>query len=133
MTKKGSAARAVRHLVAALEVVRRFETHKEAHAWYSERDLPIPSNCLVRGNPPLSIDHTDNSKDDIVRWDLGYQGRARKYGTFLVCRALALELNNPRAITDGQLTSIFGRVLATRTPPRIEKADFEALLSLFRY
>jgi len=133
MTKKGSAAKGMRHLVAALEVLHRFNTHKEAQAWYLERGLPLPGNCLVRGNLPLSVDHTDRFTQDVRRWDLGYQARVRAHGTFLVCRALALELHKPRAITDDQLKSIFGRddVPGTRTPPSIPKSNFDALLSLF--
>src|ERR1035441_4594480 len=45
MTKKGSTAPGVRHLVAALEVIHRFETHKEGYAWYQGQGLSIPSNC----------------------------------------------------------------------------------------
>jgi hypothetical protein len=131
MTKKGSAAPGVRHLVAALEVIHRFETHKDGYAWYLGQGLSVPSNCLVRENSPLSIDHTDHAKDDVERWDLGYQLRVRRYGTFLACRPLAMEIHNPGAISDDQLISIFGRVPATRTPPAIERAEFEALLLLF--
>ncbi len=130
MTKK--TPRGVRHLVAALEVIHRFETHRKAREWYSETGLPIPSNCLILGNPPLSIDHTDRSNDDVRRWDLGYHRRVRKHGTFLVCRTLAMDLNSPHAITDDQLISIFGRVPGTRTPPTIEKVQFDSLLSLFK-
>jgi hypothetical protein len=131
MTKKGSAEPGGRHLVAALEVVRRFETHEEARAWYTAQGLAIPSNCLVRGNPPLAIDHTDHWEDDVGRWDLGYQLRARRWGAFLACRTLAVELHNPHTITDDQLELIFGRIPGTRTPPRIEKEEFDDLLALF--
>jgi hypothetical protein len=57
--------------------------------------------------------------------------RARKWGAFLACRALAVELHNPHTITDDQLELIFGRIPGTRTPPRIEKEEFEDLLALF--
>jgi hypothetical protein len=131
MTKKGSAERGVRHLVAALEVIRRFETHKEAQGWYTEQCLATPSNCLVRGNPPLAVDHTVHWEDDVGRWDLGYQLRARRYGAFLACRALVVEIHNPYAITDDQLKSVFGRIPGTRTPAAVGKEAFKALLALF--
>ena len=131
LTKKGSGIKGMRHLVAALEVVSRFENHKNASAWYLQRGLPIPSNCLVRGNEPLSIDHTDHHQKNVELWDLSYQLRARKNGTFLVCKSIAKELYDPRAISDNELRSIFGRIPATRTPPAVKNVEFEDLLSFF--
>lgn len=75
MTKKHAAGHGLRHLVAALEVVHRFGSHREASEWYVQQVLPLPSNCLVRQNPPLTIDHTDHGngrETDTCRWDLRY-------------------------------------------------------------
>jgi hypothetical protein len=46
-------------LVAILRVLRRFETHADAAEWYRKRGLPLPSNCMVPGNPPLPLEKTD--------------------------------------------------------------------------
>lgn len=115
-------------LVAALEVIERFESHEAAAAWYRKNGLRPPSNCMVRGSTPLGLDHTAHPEKDLRRWDLGYWKRTRLTGVFLVCRALALELNAPPLLRSDDLTSIFGRPPATRNPPGIAEAQFDALL-----
>jgi len=130
VTTKGSAATGLRHVVAALQVIARFDSHRAAAEWYKSMALPVPSNCLVPGNPPLDIDHTDGGKppaSDLRRWDLTYQLRTRRCGTFLVCKPLKIELHKPPTITEQELKSIFGKVPATRTPPAIKRAEFDEL------
>jgi len=78
-------AKETRYIVAALEVIVRFESHGKAAEWYRDRSLPLPSNCLVRGNSPLSLEHTDGGKPkqhDLQRWDAKYWSRARRNGVW---------------------------------------------------
>jgi hypothetical protein len=134
VTNKGSITRDRRHIVAVLEVRERFETHQAASLWYSSRRLMLPSNCLVRGNPPLDVDHTDGGlprHNDVRRWDAKYQLRVRRTGVFLVCSPLQpIELHDPTPVTDDELISVFGRVPPLRTPPPITQRQFEMLLDV---
>src|SRR5438552_3680384 len=45
-------------LIALLRVVHRFESHNDAAAWYRDRGLPLPSNCMVNGNPCFPYEMT---------------------------------------------------------------------------
>jgi hypothetical protein len=129
-------------LVAILRVIQRFESHKQAAAWYQGKGLPLPSNCMVEGNDPLSYGMTIGvippdrfgeglSTDEILRkWDLGYKLRARKNGAFLACEAEFLELNQPPIITEAAMLQIFGRTPPTLTPPSISESEYMALRSL---
>lgn len=129
-------------LVAILRVIQRFESHKQAAAWYLDKGLPIPSNCMVEGNAPLPYDMTIGaippnkfgvglSTDEVLRkWDLGYRLRARKNGVFLACEAGFLELNQPPIITEAAMLQIFGRTPPTLTPPSINESEYAALCTL---
>jgi len=119
-----------RRAVAALEVLEQFESHKQAAGWYRGRGRPVPSNCLVPGNEPLSLDHTAHPMRDLREWDLGYWARTRRNGVFLACRVLFRELTIPPVVTDDDLVAIFGYVPATLNPPRIAAEQFDALLVL---
>lgn len=131
----------VRHLVALLEVIYRFEDHADAAEWYRRKDVRLPRNCLVRGNPPLPLDQTnglrarDRCRFEISRgpkvavrnWDAAYWKRAAQCGVFLACKPLFRELQAPPLITHEQMVHIFGRVPGTQTPPRITRREFTAL------
>ena len=54
ITTKGSyLGRRERHwrLTSVLQVLHRFASHEQAASWYRERNLALPSNCMVAGNP----------------------------------------------------------------------------------
>lgn len=130
-----------RRLVAIVKVKHRFNSHREAATFYLKQNLPLPNNCLVRDNDPLPFEMTggnfpkefsdiSDERKLIKKWDLSYQKRARKYGTFLVCETEFLELHNPPILTDEDLLEIFGRIPPTLTPPPITGIQFEALSEL---
>lgn len=125
-------------LVAILEVMKRFESHREAAKSYLESDLPLPNNCMVADNPHKPYEMTGGmdaerfggaaNDDELVRkWDLSYKMRSRKYGTFLACKAEYLELHNPPILTDDFMMETFGRIPPTLTPPPITFEQFEAI------
>lgn len=119
-------------LTAILKIVRRFKTHKIASEWYISKGLELPSNCIVGGNYPLPLEMTSN-KDNyptVERWDAVYKMRARKYGVFLSCRPIFLELHNPPVITEEMMFIAFGKVPVTRTPPRISNEEYYKLTRL---
>ena len=130
-----------RRLVAIVKVIHRFDSHKEAAVFYLNQNLPLPNNCLVRDNDPMPFEMTggnfpkefsdiSDEQELIRKWDLSYQKRARKYGTFLVCETNFLELRNPPILTDENLLKVFGRIPPTLTPPPITELEFEALSEL---
>jgi hypothetical protein len=125
-------------LVAILRVLRRFDSHEEAAAWYSEQGLPLPSNCMVSGNDRLPFDMTGGFPPKIAKtelqtdvgmrvWDRDYKERAGKWGAFLVCDACFLELYEPPVITREMMLSIFDETPQTQNPQPIKAEQFEAL------
>ena len=116
-------------LVAILKVIRRFKTHREASKWYINEGLDLPRNCIVPGNNPLSLAMTSNKDKypSVERWDATYKIRARKYGVFLVCKSIFLELHKPPAITEEMFYSVFGRIPGTQNPPKISDDEYNNL------
>src|SRR2546421_4771794 len=129
-------------LVAILRVIQRFESHNQAAAWYRDKGLPLPSNCMVEGNDPLPYDMTIGlippnrfgeglTTEEILRkWDLGYKLRARKNAIFLACEAEFLELHQPPIITEAVILRTFGRTPPTLTPPPISESEYDGLCTL---
>jgi hypothetical protein len=46
------------HLIAILQVEEVYGTHQIGQNEYKKANLPIPSNCMVEGNPPFDFDKT---------------------------------------------------------------------------
>lgn len=132
-------------LVALLSIIKRFESHAEAAAWYRDRSLELPSNILVPDNKPEPLEHTSRTMPAgareafartgdrhlaILKWDAAYQQRVRQHPTVLVTEPLYVDVQTPHVLTESDMRRIFGRVLWTRTPPVIQPAEF-ALLRRF--
>lgn len=112
------------YLTAMLEVVQRFESHASAADWYRAMGVPLPSNCMVAGNPPLPLSHTEGlgaGCTELKEWDEFYQERAHKHGVLLRCNSLFQSLEAPPAITRDDWQAWIGRMPATRTPPPISE------------
>ena len=86
-------------LTAILEVIKQFKSHDKAAEWYQRQGLGLPSNCMIRGNPPRRLAETSNPKNRVERWDAFYWKRIRETPVFLVCRPLFLELDDPPVLT----------------------------------
>lgn len=117
-------------LVAVLEIVERFETHRDAAGWYRTRG-GLPSNAVVDGNPPLPVAltlHHGRAHEDA--WDAVCVERAAECGTLLACTAHVLDLYDPPVVTEEDLLAIFGTAPNTRTPPEISDAALDRLLAL---
>jgi len=132
-------------LVAVLRVVRRFESHPQAAAWYADQGLPLPSNCLVEGNAPKPFELTNrmppadvkarllgeaDSEKAIRLWDAGYRRRVAQYPVVLATQPEFLELHRAPKVHHQELLSIFGRIPATLNPPAIGCHQLDALLQL---
>jgi hypothetical protein len=141
---------------AILEVFQRFTSHQEAAKWYHDRQLNLPSNCIVPNNPPLPLDKSIrrlsnssvpielparytkrqlpllNSNPVLFKWDQGYQERVKKWGVFLICKHLhPVELHNPPVITRKSMIEIFDKV-PTRTPRKVTSEAFDKFKGLYR-
>src|SRR5262249_11813717 len=112
-------------LTAILQVLKRFESHKDAAAWYREHGLDLPSNCMVAGNPPIPLDQTSAPHDSVKEWDRVYRFRARECPVFLACNAVHLELHNPPTVKKQMMLDVFGRFPATQNPPSITPKQYD--------
>ncbi len=117
-------------LVAVLEVARRFETHAAAARWYRAEGLPLPSNCVARGNPPVPLPFTMDHGKLADTWDATCIHRAAEVGTLLACRPRYLRLRRPPPLFEEDFLRLFGRVPNTRTPPEITSRALDELLRL---
>ncbi len=132
-------------LVAVLRVVHWFSAHAMAAEWYREHGLPVPSNCMVEGNPPLPLERTggpakadlkkigdEPDPERVVRaWDHGYRTRAGKWGAFLACEPAWMDLWDPPILTPRAAADVFaGRMPPTQNPPRISPEAFARLVEI---
>jgi hypothetical protein len=132
-------------LVAVLRVMERFGSHDEAAIWYRRKGVPLPSNCLVDGNPPEPFEITNASPPAEVKtrvlaerdprrtirlWDATYRRRISRWPVFLACEAEFLELKAPPRLSKKDMTTIFGRIPSTLNPPRISCGELEHLIRL---
>jgi hypothetical protein len=132
-------------LVAVLKVAERFESHELASEWYDLQGCPLPSNCVVEGNPPRPfhltngrppadvakrIDGTRDPATAIRLWDATYRGRVTRWPVFLACESEFLELVSPRQLHRDQMIAVFGRIPGTLNPPEIACGQLDQLLQL---
>jgi hypothetical protein len=127
-----------RRLTAVLEVMAVLPSHAAAARWYRDRDLPLPSNCMVVGNPPKPLDQSHRKHrgggcgGGLARhWDAAYRRRAALHPAFVVCRPLFLDLSwGAPVVEDEHLVSAFGKVPGTRNPGVLPGEGFRRLLRL---
>lgn len=119
-----------RRLVAVLRIRERFDSHEEAAAWYRELGLPLPSNCMVKGNDPIPYDQTVQDQPDLVRWDLGYRARTRAHPMFLATDAVYCNVLDPPIVSNDVLMEAFGRRPGTRNPGRVPEEQALRFLDL---
>ena len=133
-------------LVAVLQVVQRFASHDDAAAWYGQQAKPLPSNCLVDGNPPKPFELTNGdppaevkkrmaaAKHDLVGvirlWDATYRQRVVHWPVFLATALEFLALNSPPQLRETQMRAVFGGIPSTLNPPRITFQQLERLMQL---
>ncbi|WP_309720282.1 hypothetical protein [Armatimonas sp.] len=133
-------------LTAVLEVLKRFEDHESAAAWYSGQGFPIPGNCIVPENPPLPLEKTvgfyfaddealgkkvKRVPEQVAEWDRFYADRVSVCSLMLACKPLYTELHSPPAFDSKEAEAIFleyGKMPGTLNPPAISPADFHRLM-----
>jgi hypothetical protein len=118
-----------RRLTAVLRVRERFDDHEQAAVWYRAHDLPLPSNCMVNGNPPIPYERTVQDSPEET-WDRSYRARAWRCPVFLVTQALFRELHEPPVVTEEMMEEAFGRVPGLLTPPGYPEDRVRRLLEL---
>jgi hypothetical protein len=135
-------------LTAILEVCECCPSHLDAAQWYRRRQIGLPTNCMVPGNPPLPLDKTERYSEvsisfpfhacsperllpvldsTLLKWDQGYQDRATACGIFLICNPLFRELYDPPIVTRDALMKIFQKIPGTRNPGDISEEKFRQL------
>ena len=133
-TKKGYPGYPQEHwrLTAVLQVIRKFRSHGKAATWYENNNVKLPNNCMVRNNPPVGLHRTSNADNypTVEQWDTIYLERVKKTPVFLVCLPLYLELVCPPVLTEAHLFEAFGRLPATRNPPKITEDECRRLTSM---
>lgn len=117
-----------RRLVAVLRIKHSWSTHQEAAAWYRAQKLPLPGNCMVRGNEPLPLDYTDRYQDDLRAWEAHYWQVARKHGDFHACEKIFCDVNAPPRLTNRQLVEWFGMIPDPRDPQPLAAKKFILML-----
>jgi hypothetical protein len=136
-------------LVAALEVIEKVPSHEAAAAWYQAHDEPVPSNCMVPGNPPLPVEQTTGlpaegagmqqawnqnapPPDTLDEWDAHYRARALKYPGFVMTRPIvACRLLTPRIVERDQVKKFFDvqRVPGTQRYKLLSDREFDGLVA----
>jgi hypothetical protein len=140
------------HLIAILQVEEVYGTHQIGQNEYKKANLPIPSNCMVEGNPPFDFDktagnfktksqqktfikRTEEQKLDIGKrllksWDEHYLEKSKKWECFVKTRPIYVNIHNPTQILNSDFEYIFGKIPNTRTPNKISKKQLIELAKL---
>jgi hypothetical protein len=147
ITKKDFYGEAFKHwrVIARLKILKRFDTHPDAAAWYRREIGKLPSNCMVAGNPPLPLSYTSRGASDcaqgcgstaasLEKWNEHYQKRADTIPVFLTCKAMWKELSSPAILTDAEACRILKswERVRSRLPIKITGAELEALENIRR-
>ncbi len=129
-----------RRLTAVLRVNRVFRSHREAAEWYAACGMPLPSNCMVRGNGPKPLQESHRHhrhgaclQGEVLlrRWDAAYRLRSLQFGAFVVCETLFKDLSwGAPVVEDGHLREAFGRLPGTQNPGVLPAGDLRKLLDL---
>lgn len=131
-------------LVAVLVVERLFPSHERAAEWFRERDMPLPVNLMVPGNPARPIDqsvratiggsdgaksgggqgeeaqrHRGCARSEHAAWNAEYLARAAKHPRVVGCSKLHCDPHaSAPIVTDDDLSAVFGKVPSTQNPGR---------------
>jgi hypothetical protein len=132
-------------LVAVLKVIQRFDSHEEAAIWYTQQGLSLPSNCLVKDNPPKNFELTNrnppvevkekmaaekNFERTVRLWDAAYRSRVARWPVFLATEPLFLDVKNPPELNREDFETTFGGLPGTLNPPEITCSQLDALLQI---
>lgn len=114
-----------RRLIAVLRVDEVLDNHNALAAWYRREGLPLPSNCVVPGNPPQPLDMSHRATvyrcfsdaECAQKWNAEYEVRAREHPVALVCTTLYRWLDWDAPVVDDHcLRKVFGKVPGTENP-----------------
>lgn len=127
-------------LTAVLRVLHVLPSHAAAAQWFRDRNLPLPSNCHVVGNPPEPFDcshriYNSSSCLGAARthreWDASYRVRAIKHPTFVICSPHFRNLSwDAPVVEDQQLRQVFGGIPGTQNPGRLAMDMLSQLLQV---
>lgn len=117
-----------RRLTAVLRVIDVFETHAEGAAWYRDKRLRLPNNCMVPRNKafPLSRSHQRAPQSagssvtaNNTSWDKDNQKQTDKRGAFVICERLFVNLDwDAPEVSEEILKTAFGKVPCSLNPKK---------------
>lgn len=120
-------------IVAALRVREKVANHEAAGAWYDERHISIPGNCMVERNKKTPVEFTHLVRRGcarVARDDAQYWRRAKDHPSFLICDSVVVELHRPPQITEPEMLQIFGgKFPGTESGKEITKKQYEQLIA----
>lgn len=128
--------------VAFLEVVRCFLPHDDAKIWYHQQALPLPSNCMVPGNPPQQYSLTNptapairlagrnNPAVAIRLWDRDYASRAQANPEFVASKTLKMDLFNSPLFEAEEIARSLNRtgVPGSQNPGAFSNGEISAMV-----
>lgn len=130
MLKKANYGMGYKHqrMTAVLRVIEVMPTHAVGAQWYRKRRMRLPNNCIVPRNKanPLSKSHQKAPKREhgcakprCSQWDDEYKKRAKRWGTFVVCERLFVNLDwDAPEVSEKMLKAAFGKVPGTLNPKK---------------
>jgi hypothetical protein len=130
-------------LVAILQVTEIYKNHPDGQRGYSKLNAPLPSNCMVNGNPPYKLEHTagkfktkgalkkfmskPQQLQDVVgqrildSWNDTYLQKSITWPCFIRTMPIYVNTQNPVPIFRLDLENIFNKVPNTRNPNIISR------------
>jgi len=111
--------------VARLVVLKVIVGHSRAAAFYRSYTKILPSNCIVPNNPPMDWRFVGGEilkltaramKRRVSIADKYYSYLAKRFPVFVICKAIYMNLDDPRQIFNVDWVSNFGRVPGTQNP-----------------
>lgn len=136
-------------LISILIVTDKKQSHSEAATWYRNKNISLPSNCMIDDNHPFEFHETAGNyekKSDIQKflnsdiekqkqigkrrvelWNGEYLSKSKKWGDFVITKPIFTELHNPPILTGDDMKKIFGKVPNTRNPNKIKKEELKEL------
>jgi len=123
----------VQFLTAILRVLAKLANHEEASAWYQQRGLTLPHNCISADPRETEGALFGYSREKRRRFtfneaESNYRERAAKYPTYLVCESLFPNLlERPRLVS---LESMGFSPRATQSGKRLTREELQQFISI---
>lgn len=119
-------------LTAILKVIEICVSHADAAAWYRKREMRLPGNCMVDGNPAQPLSHSHRRFQDCSHreWDVAYRARSIKFPKFVVCEVLCRNLSWEAPMVDNEdFEKCLGKRPGTQNPGALILDDLREFIA----